>query len=81
MRKDWVVVGISGVTCGGKTTLAESLRKTFNNTVVISQDDYFLPENDPRHVFIPQLNYSNWDILSALDMDKMRRDVNTVLDR
>lgn len=81
MREDWIVVGISGVTCGGKTTLAETLKNAFNNTIVICQDDYFLPKNDSRHVFIPELNYNNWDILAALDMNKMKSDINTVLSR
>lgn len=58
----WLVIGISGVTNGGKTTLAKSLEayftahlhKTFfkenlilNKVVALCQDDYFLPVDSP----------------------------------
>ncbi|XP_022904121.1 nicotinamide riboside kinase 1 [Onthophagus taurus] len=66
-----LVIGISGVTCGGKTTLANELNKIFPNSKVISQDDYFLPIDDERHVIIPHLNHINFDVSSSLDMKKM----------
>ncbi|KAF6126042.1 nicotinamide riboside kinase 1 [Phyllostomus discolor] len=40
------VIGISGVTNGGKTTLAKNLQKHFPNCSVISQDDFFKPESE-----------------------------------
>lgn len=79
--KYWVVIGIAGVTNGGKTTLARHLHEKFNNSVLFSQDEYFFPENDSRHIFIPSLNHINWEIISSVDMEKMRRDVNTLLNR
>lgn len=89
----WLVIGISGVTCGGKSTLAQSLHEqfnkmshssTFNNIFikgveVINQDDYFLPENHPNHKLIKELNHFNWDIPTALDMLKMQEDVIQIL--
>ncbi|KAB1280521.1 Nicotinamide riboside kinase 1 [Camelus dromedarius] len=42
------VIGISGVTNGGKTTLAKNLQKRLQNCSVISQDDFFKPESEIR---------------------------------
>ncbi|XP_059612848.1 nicotinamide riboside kinase 1-like isoform X2 [Phlebotomus argentipes] len=83
MRPDWLVVGISGTTNSGKTTLATLLRDRLTAEVgsvqVINQDNYFLPEDHPQHQHIDQLGHVNWDILTALDMDRMIRDVEAVL--
>lgn len=91
--ESWLVVGISGVTCGGKTTLANSLYKYFNENrnkeiktgielgriEILNQDNYFLPEDDPRHKYIDRLNSQNWEIISSLDMDKMCNDIMVIL--
>ncbi|CAG9862125.1 unnamed protein product [Phyllotreta striolata] len=74
-----VVVGISGVTCGGKTTTAQKLHKIFPNCKIITQDDYYLDDDDPRHTWIPELNHANYDILTSLDMSKMHQDVLNIL--
>ncbi|XP_046830264.1 nicotinamide riboside kinase 1 [Vespa crabro] len=74
-RKNWLIVGISGVTCSGKSTLAKELHKKLDDSIVIHQDSYFLSPDDPRHVKIPALNHINWEILSSLDMNKMYSDI------
>lgn len=79
MLEKWLVIGISGVTCGGKTTLATRLSELLPNSKVISQDDYFLDVNDPRHIWIPELNHINFDIISSLDMEKMHIDILATL--
>ncbi|XP_046416449.1 nicotinamide riboside kinase 1 isoform X1 [Neodiprion virginianus] len=76
---DWLIVGISGVTCSGKTTLSKEINAKLTNSVVISQDDYFLPTDSPRHTFIPELNHINMDIISSLDMEKMHNDILQVI--
>nr|XP_033333729.1 nicotinamide riboside kinase 1 [Megalopta genalis] len=73
--KKWIVFGISGCTCSGKTTLTNQLKKKFGNSVLICQDSYYFPINDPRHKTIAKLNHVNWEIITSLDMDKMRSDV------
>ena len=90
----WLVIGISGVTCGGKTTLAKTLEDyllghlnriifkdniTLNKVVSVNQDDYFLPVDDPRHTKVEKLNHINFDILTALDMDRMCQDIVNIL--
>lgn len=90
----WMVVGINGVTCGGKTTLANALTKFLflragsvipntkykvGDVKIISQDDYFLQVDDERHTWIESLNHINWEILTALDMKKMICDISALI--
>lgn len=90
----WLIVGISGVTCGGKTTLSQSLYEylsdpsnaaTFKENVIIgqvrlvNQDDYFLPEDYSGHEWIDSISHINFDVLGALDMTKMCTDLNAIL--
>lgn len=70
-----IVLGICGVTCGGKSTLANQLNRLIPQSILISQDDYFLDIGDSRHTYIPELNHINFDIITSLDMDKMFNDV------
>lgn len=77
--KQWLVVGISGATCSGKSTLANKIRDNFPGSVMMRQDDYFLPSNDPRHVKILELNHLNWDLITSLDMERMHSDVMKIL--
>lgn len=86
----WLVIGISGVTCGGKTTLAHKLRDYFMEQVnvplwntpytisdvqLISQDDYFLPVDDLRHKWVEPLNAINFELITSLDMKQMISDI------
>ncbi|XP_066588623.1 nicotinamide riboside kinase 1-like [Prorops nasuta] len=77
--QSWLIIGISGVTCSGKTTLVKRLQESLD-CIVISQDNYFLPANDPRHTKVPELNHLNWDILSSLDMKKMYEEVLNIIE-
>ncbi|XP_076395731.1 nicotinamide riboside kinase [Megachile rotundata] len=73
--KKWFIIGISGATCSGKTSVTNRLREELKNSVTINQDTYFWPIDDPRHTKIPELNHLNWEIMSSMDMDKMRSDI------
>ncbi|KAH8379091.1 hypothetical protein KR009_003043 [Drosophila setifemur] len=90
----WLVIGISGVTCGGKTTLAHSLHDyfkglsgaplwnspyTIGEVRLISQDDYFLPVEDKRHQRNEALNAINFELITSLDMPKMLNDIAHVI--
>ncbi|CAG2057873.1 unnamed protein product [Timema podura] len=75
----WLVVGISGVTCGGKSTLAKALHQALPGSQIISQDDYFLPEDSSRHILVPEMNHFNWEIMSSLDMEKMESAIADIL--
>lgn len=90
----WLVIGASGVSCGGKTTLAHRLRDYFQQSrgaslwntpyfvgdvQLISQDDYFLPVFDLRHKWNEKLNVINFDLLSSVDMKHMLSDIAWIM--
>lgn len=92
----WFVIGVTGVTCGGKTTVASRMKDYFlneksivlkcglkpivNEVKLISQDEYFLPVSDARHRLVTRLNVINFELLTALDMEKMLADIVQILD-
>ncbi len=41
-----VVIGISGASSSGKTTLARLLRDIFPNTFILHEDDFYKPEEE-----------------------------------
>lgn len=80
MRDDWVVVGLAGATCSGKTTLAKSLKDSFPGSILLHQDDFFLDVASDKHTIVPQLNHINFEILSSLDNDAFLDSVTKVLE-
>lgn len=79
MSKQWFVVGISGATCSGKSSLADKIRDNFPTSILLRQDDYFLLPDDPRHIKIQELNHINWELITSLDTQKMYSDVIKIL--
>ncbi|KAM9262012.1 carnosine N-methyltransferase [Morus bassanus] len=63
-----LIIGLGGVTNGGKTTLAEKLKKMLPNCDIISQDDFFKPESE---VETDERGFKLYDVLDALYMDEM----------
>lgn len=80
-RPEWVVVGLSGVTRGGKSTLALKLLSCLPTTIAyLSQDEYILPDHHPAHPAAPPpLGGINKETLASIDMARMMRDVRHVL--
>jgi nicotinamide/nicotinate riboside kinase len=91
--EQWLVIGINGITNGGKTTLANSLYNYFrskigdeiktgielNRVELMNQDNYFRSVNDPNHVKIEKLNHLNWEIIESIDTDRMIDDIMKTL--
>uniref|UniRef100_A0A8C2F4B6 Nicotinamide riboside kinase 1 n=1 Tax=Cyprinus carpio TaxID=7962 RepID=A0A8C2F4B6_CYPCA len=63
MRK--LIIGIGGMTHGGKTTLSKSLQELLHNRLVFSQDNFF------------KVCYYQYDTLDALHMDRMMADIGS----
>uniref|UniRef100_A0A8B9CJE0 Carnosine N-methyltransferase n=1 Tax=Anser brachyrhynchus TaxID=132585 RepID=A0A8B9CJE0_9AVES len=68
-----LVVGLGGVTNGGKTTLAEKLKEMLPNCDIISQDDFFKPESE---VETDERGFKLYDVLDALYMDEMVKSIH-----
>ncbi|XP_016148831.1 nicotinamide riboside kinase 1 isoform X1 [Sinocyclocheilus grahami] len=72
MRK--LIIGIGGMTNGGKTTLSKSLPELLHNSLVISQDNFF---KDDSMVPADVSGFKQYDTLDALHMDRMMADIGS----
>lgn len=77
-KNDWIFIGISGVTNGGKTQLTRYLVQRFPGSLVINQDTFFRLEHDPAHVMIPELNHANWEALSSVKWDELLKAIGAM---
>lgn len=89
------VVGISGVSGGGKTTLSTKLCDflsdprnanafdgfSIKQVLLVQQDKYFYPRDSPHHIWIEDINFINREVLSAVDGERMWSDIEVILSR
>lgn len=76
--KKLLVIGISGATCSGKTTVTDLLTKCFG-AVKFNQDDFYHREDHPAHIKVPGFNHLNWEVESAFDNKKLFKAVDELL--
>ncbi|XP_062400094.1 nicotinamide riboside kinase 1-like isoform X1 [Sardina pilchardus] len=69
-----LIIGIGGMTNGGKSTLSKALQKRLPNSCIISQDTFF---KDDSVVPVDIHGFKQYDLLSALHMDRMMEEVET----
>lgn len=72
-----VLIGISGGSASGKTTIAHRIKEMFDNKVVIiREDDYYKDRSDISFEERAKINY---DHPFAFDHDLLQRDLNELL--
>ena len=64
-----VVIGIAGGTGSGKTTLASTLKKAFQNDVTLICQDYYYKSFD--HLSLEERKHLNFDHPNSMDTDYM----------
>ncbi|XP_056275812.1 nicotinamide riboside kinase 1 [Pseudoliparis swirei] len=69
-----IVVGVGGMTNGGKSTLSKSLHQQIPNSCLIAQDSYF---KDDSVVPVDSNGFKQYDMLDALHMDRMMSEVDS----
>ncbi|KAI1492970.1 nicotinamide riboside kinase 1 [Biscogniauxia mediterranea] len=68
-KRGAIIVGISGASSSGKTTLARLLRDVFPNTFILHEDDFYRPEKE-----LPMKDgFLDWDCAEALNIPDMTR--------
>ena len=76
-RKSSIIVGISGATCSGKTTIANTLHKVIKNSILLNQDHFYWEEDSEKHIMAEGMNHINWEVVSAFDNDKLLTIIKT----
>lgn len=79
MEKNWIVVGIGGVTCGGKTTIANELHNKISNSVIVHQDDYYHPMGSEVLEYVEEVQHYNWDTITAINVERFTNDVKSIM--
>lgn len=76
----YLVVGISGVTNGGKSTLARHIQNHFElgKVTLLSLDDYFIKDTS-RLEYLEPLKRYNYDQMKSVDWDLFYQDAQEII--
>lgn len=71
------ILGLSGPSSSGKTTLARLLRSIFPHTLILHEDDFYRPEEQ-----LPfRDGLRDWDCAAALDIPSLVRALNHIREK
>ncbi len=76
-----MIIGITGVTNGGKSSLTKLLLKEYSNSVSICQDDFFFSTTSGRLKFIEELNSFDYDCLEAVDSERFKTSLDDLINK
>ena len=73
-----ILIGITGGTGSGKTTIAEAIHSAFegNSITMIMQDSYY---KDQSHITFEERLKTNYDHPHSIDMDHLIRDLKSLM--
>lgn len=72
------VIGISGCTNSGKTTLAKRLQNSLPNAIVLEQDNFYYQDNNLLD-YLHDLQSYNYDVITAIDVIKLRKELQNLI--
>lgn len=75
-----MLIGISGVTNGGKTTLSKRLIAAYPNSAYISQDKYYWSRESGKLEYRADLLSHNYDTIDAVDNERFLNDLRNLID-
>ncbi|PPJ52831.1 hypothetical protein CBER1_10980 [Cercospora berteroae] len=76
--KKAILVGISGVSSSGKTTLARTLRDIFPRAFILHEDDFYkTDEQIPIH---PEHQIADWDCLESINLPAFEKALKHIRD-
>jgi nicotinamide/nicotinate riboside kinase len=70
LRNNAVLVGVSGVSSSGKTTLARLLRDIVPNTCILHEDDFYKTDQE---IPVNEEGVQDWDCLGSLDLEALAK--------
>lgn len=78
MTKAKYVIGITGGSGSGKTSIVHEIRKYFteNQLCILSQDNYYIPREEQQ---VDHNGIQNFDLPESIDLDNFVADVKTLM--
>ncbi|ODQ45752.1 hypothetical protein PICMEDRAFT_19642, partial [Pichia membranifaciens NRRL Y-2026] len=71
-----ILIGITGASSSGKSTLAHLLKSILPHSEIIHEDDFYKPEEDIP--YDPIRKDRDWDCPDAIDMDAMKQTLSVL---
>lgn len=84
-RESVLVVGIGGITCSFKSTLAKNVRRLVNEghpevrIEIVHQDEYYRPVEEVPPA--PDVNHYNYECPESMRLDDCAEDIKKLIDR